>query len=200
MNNAVITPCSHFFHAGCLKKWLYVQETCPLCHSQLKSQSSTTGVPNQDTPPANQSPAGQEVATPTEKQKDDRNEDGAVAQESHVMSGESLSTASSSSPPSPSSPVTDSPQIQSHTDPLWSSISPSSATADMLSSPRPFLHPSTSSVSHQSVSKQLINAETPPVEPEPSAVSLLDAQESSARSSSQPDQAAPPPEEQSTLP
>uniref|UniRef100_W5MSH9 RING finger protein 145 n=1 Tax=Lepisosteus oculatus TaxID=7918 RepID=W5MSH9_LEPOC len=41
MKSAVITPCSHFFHAGCLKKWLYVQETCPLCHSQLKSQSAT---------------------------------------------------------------------------------------------------------------------------------------------------------------
>ncbi|XP_030216890.1 RING finger protein 145 isoform X3 [Gadus morhua] len=38
MSQAVITPCSHFFHAGCLKKWLYVQETCPLCHGQLKSQ------------------------------------------------------------------------------------------------------------------------------------------------------------------
>uniref|UniRef100_A0A672RMF8 RING finger protein 145 n=1 Tax=Sinocyclocheilus grahami TaxID=75366 RepID=A0A672RMF8_SINGR len=38
MKSAVITPCSHFFHAACLKKWLYVQETCPLCHGQLKSQ------------------------------------------------------------------------------------------------------------------------------------------------------------------
>lgn len=62
MNSAVITPCSHFFHAGCLKKWLYVQETCPLCHSQLKSQTPTTAGPNQDTPAANQSPAGQDEA------------------------------------------------------------------------------------------------------------------------------------------
>ncbi|KAG8438776.1 hypothetical protein GDO86_005101 [Hymenochirus boettgeri] len=42
MNSAVITPCSHFFHPGCLKKWLYVQETCPLCHCQLKSLSQQT--------------------------------------------------------------------------------------------------------------------------------------------------------------
>lgn len=70
MNSAVITPCSHFFHAGCLKKWLYVQETCPLCHSQLKSQSPTTAAPNQDTPASNQSPAGQDEAAAVKNQDD----------------------------------------------------------------------------------------------------------------------------------
>ncbi|KFV86779.1 RING finger protein 145, partial [Struthio camelus australis] len=44
MKSAVITPCSHFFHAGCLKKWLYVQETCPLCHCQLKNPSQLPGL------------------------------------------------------------------------------------------------------------------------------------------------------------
>lgn len=61
MKSAVITPCSHFFHAACLKKWLYVQETCPLCHGQLKSQlqpTSSPGAPTQDT--ANQNPEGVE--------------------------------------------------------------------------------------------------------------------------------------------
>lgn len=60
MKSAVITPCSHFFHAACLKKWLYVQETCPLCHGQLKSQLqpiSSPGAAIQGTPPANQNPA-----------------------------------------------------------------------------------------------------------------------------------------------
>lgn len=60
MKSAVITPCSHFFHAACLKKWLYVQETCPLCHGQLKSQLQPIGSPGdatQGTPPANQNPA-----------------------------------------------------------------------------------------------------------------------------------------------
>lgn len=42
MKSAVITPCGHFFHAACLKKWLYVQESCPLCHGPLKSQSPST--------------------------------------------------------------------------------------------------------------------------------------------------------------
>lgn len=44
MKSAVITPCSHFFHAGCLKKWLYVQETCPLCHCHLKHSSQLPGL------------------------------------------------------------------------------------------------------------------------------------------------------------
>ncbi len=52
MKCAVITPCGHFFHAACLKKWLYVQETCPLCHGQLKGQLQPTS-----SPPANENPA-----------------------------------------------------------------------------------------------------------------------------------------------
>ncbi|XP_043919558.1 RING finger protein 145-like [Protopterus annectens] len=36
MHTAVITPCEHFFHSGCLQKWLYVQDTCPMCHQQMK--------------------------------------------------------------------------------------------------------------------------------------------------------------------
>ncbi|XP_077182500.1 RING finger protein 145 isoform X2 [Paroedura picta] len=44
MKSAVITPCGHFFHAGCLKKWLYVQETCPLCHCQLKNPTQSPGL------------------------------------------------------------------------------------------------------------------------------------------------------------
>lgn len=58
MKTAVITPCGHFFHAGCLKKWLYVQETCPLCHGHLKSQPQSSNTPIPTAPgllPANQS-------------------------------------------------------------------------------------------------------------------------------------------------
>ncbi|XP_068130049.1 RING finger protein 145-like [Hyperolius riggenbachi] len=40
---AVITSCGHFFHADCLKKWLYVQDTCPLCH-QLATATVIHGV------------------------------------------------------------------------------------------------------------------------------------------------------------
>ncbi|CAN2388345.1 RING finger protein 145-like, partial [Pristimantis euphronides] len=41
MSVAVITSCSHFFHVDCLRKWLYVQDTCPLCHHPVRSPSVT---------------------------------------------------------------------------------------------------------------------------------------------------------------
>ncbi|XP_060103411.1 RING finger protein 145-like [Heteronotia binoei] len=39
MTLAVITHCGHFFHGGCLRKWFYVQDTCPLCHQAIKPQA-----------------------------------------------------------------------------------------------------------------------------------------------------------------
>lgn len=35
MQTAKITRCNHFFHGVCLRKWLYVQDRCPLCHKIL---------------------------------------------------------------------------------------------------------------------------------------------------------------------
>merc|ERR1719242_1392260 len=35
MTNAKVTRCRHFFHSMCLRKWLYMQDTCPLCHAVL---------------------------------------------------------------------------------------------------------------------------------------------------------------------
>ena len=35
MEQAKLTKCQHMFHGICLRKWLYVQDTCPLCHAQL---------------------------------------------------------------------------------------------------------------------------------------------------------------------
>ncbi|XP_008121044.2 RING finger protein 145 [Anolis carolinensis] len=32
MTLAVVMQCGHFFHGPCLRKWFYVQDTCPLCH------------------------------------------------------------------------------------------------------------------------------------------------------------------------
>ncbi|KAM8939613.1 RING finger protein 145-like [Pelodytes ibericus] len=39
MSVAVITHCSHFFHGDCLRKWLYVQDNCPMCHQQVKQEA-----------------------------------------------------------------------------------------------------------------------------------------------------------------
>uniref|UniRef100_A0A8C3XL11 RING finger protein 145 n=1 Tax=Chelydra serpentina TaxID=8475 RepID=A0A8C3XL11_CHESE len=46
MTVAVITDCGHFFHTGCLRKWLYVQDTCPMCHQPV--QPSATEGPQPD--------------------------------------------------------------------------------------------------------------------------------------------------------
>ena len=35
LNNARITNCNHYFHSVCLRKWLYLQDVCPLCHKTL---------------------------------------------------------------------------------------------------------------------------------------------------------------------
>ncbi|GLV34185.1 TRC8 ring finger protein [Carabus blaptoides fortunei] len=40
MQTAKITKCKHFFHGVCLRKWLYVQDRCPLCHKILHSVDS----------------------------------------------------------------------------------------------------------------------------------------------------------------
>lgn len=34
-SSARITPCHHYFHTLCLRKWLYIQDTCPMCHQRV---------------------------------------------------------------------------------------------------------------------------------------------------------------------
>lgn len=34
---AKVTPCRHYFHSLCLRKWLNVQDKCPMCHTALLS-------------------------------------------------------------------------------------------------------------------------------------------------------------------
>uniref|UniRef100_A0A3Q3A3P1 E3 ubiquitin-protein ligase RNF139 n=1 Tax=Kryptolebias marmoratus TaxID=37003 RepID=A0A3Q3A3P1_KRYMA len=35
VTSARLTPCHHYFHALCLRKWLYIQDTCPMCHQRV---------------------------------------------------------------------------------------------------------------------------------------------------------------------
>merc|ERR1711860_252354 len=39
MLEAKVTRCKHFFHSMCLRKWLYMQDTCPLCHAVLYKET-----------------------------------------------------------------------------------------------------------------------------------------------------------------
>ncbi|XP_064465830.1 protein TRC8 homolog [Ornithodoros turicata] len=36
LRSARVTRCNHFFHGVCLRKWLYLQDLCPLCHASLQ--------------------------------------------------------------------------------------------------------------------------------------------------------------------
>ncbi|OWF45514.1 protein TRC8 homolog [Mizuhopecten yessoensis] len=35
LQNARITSCNHYFHGVCLRKWLYVQDNCPMCYKVI---------------------------------------------------------------------------------------------------------------------------------------------------------------------
>ncbi|CAK9807592.1 Protein TRC8 homolog [Anthophora quadrimaculata] len=48
MQSAKITRCNHYFHSVCLRKWLYVQDRCPLCHDVLyKAEISSNNKGNE---------------------------------------------------------------------------------------------------------------------------------------------------------
>uniref|UniRef100_A0A8C6SFF0 RING finger protein 145 n=1 Tax=Neogobius melanostomus TaxID=47308 RepID=A0A8C6SFF0_9GOBI len=51
MNSAVITFCGHFFHGNCLRKWLYVQETCPMCHQAVRPKMADNSHATNEAPP-----------------------------------------------------------------------------------------------------------------------------------------------------
>ncbi|KAM3869157.1 RING finger protein 145-like [Diretmus argenteus] len=149
MKNAVITPCSHFFHAGCLKKWLYVQETCPLCHSQLKSQSPAASGPAQDIPAANQSPAEQGEPSANRKEKDtaavsDDGREGGAGEEGVNRPASSAGETSSSSSSAPSAPPSASSSPSSSSSPLPLPSHSLESQTDITAEPLP-VPPSTSS-------------------------------------------------------
>lgn len=56
-----ITPCRHLFHGSCLRKWLYVQEKCPMCSSPI---TTTNTNPGGGTKPADSGRAEANVSPP----------------------------------------------------------------------------------------------------------------------------------------
>lgn len=53
LNTAVVTQCGHYFHGVCLRKWLYVQDNCPLCHGKVygSEEKSSSDQPNTEDAP-----------------------------------------------------------------------------------------------------------------------------------------------------
>lgn len=50
MTSAKITRCNHYFHGVCLRKWLYVQDRCPLCHEIIMQNEPKPNDKDQITP------------------------------------------------------------------------------------------------------------------------------------------------------
>ena len=50
---AKVTPCGHFFHGGCLKKWLFVQDHCPMCSAKIIEDENSVTATQQDVPEEN---------------------------------------------------------------------------------------------------------------------------------------------------
>ncbi|XP_069391675.1 RING finger protein 145 [Paralichthys olivaceus] len=77
MSSGVITYCRHFFHGNCLRKWLYVQETCPMCHQTVRptppGQSEASG----------DAPAGRDAGSDLAAQHGFQNPDTNAPQETH---------------------------------------------------------------------------------------------------------------------
>jgi len=42
MTVAKLTKCRHMFHSICLRKWLYMQDNCPMCHEKLYRSDATS--------------------------------------------------------------------------------------------------------------------------------------------------------------
>ncbi len=43
VGNTKVTRCDHYFHSICLRKWLYMQDTCPMCHEVLYEKEKKEG-------------------------------------------------------------------------------------------------------------------------------------------------------------
>uniref|UniRef100_UPI00398EDCEA RING finger protein 145-like isoform X1 n=2 Tax=Pristiophorus japonicus TaxID=55135 RepID=UPI00398EDCEA len=47
MRSAIVTVCGHYYHSSCLRRWLYVQKTCPMCHQPIKPSPPPLEPPQQ---------------------------------------------------------------------------------------------------------------------------------------------------------
>uniref|UniRef100_A0A671X055 RING finger protein 145 n=1 Tax=Sparus aurata TaxID=8175 RepID=A0A671X055_SPAAU len=83
MSSAVITYCGHFFHGNCLRKWLYVQETCPMCHQTVRPTPPGQSQASGDAPEA---PAQRDAGPDPAAQEGDQNQNNDTSQETQSES------------------------------------------------------------------------------------------------------------------
>ncbi|CAI4223754.1 unnamed protein product [Auanema sp. JU1783] len=44
VEEARVTPCKHYFHGACLRKWLTVKQVCPLCYTEITADPPISSV------------------------------------------------------------------------------------------------------------------------------------------------------------
>ncbi|XP_043112038.1 RING finger protein 145 isoform X2 [Puntigrus tetrazona] len=94
MTSAVITYCGHFFHGNCLRKWLYVQETCPMCHASVKPSSASPTAAAGGAPPPHQSPPPSEQQPSPESPQEEEEGDDVCSAETNCDEPESKLSSS----------------------------------------------------------------------------------------------------------
>lgn len=60
-----VTFCRHLFHGSCLRKWLYVQEKCPMCSTPITTTSTGPSAPPTSPPPPAATPSAAPSAVPS---------------------------------------------------------------------------------------------------------------------------------------
>lgn len=48
MEMAIVTDCEHFYHVTCLRRWLFMQNHCPICHTEFDNRKKREQVFEQE--------------------------------------------------------------------------------------------------------------------------------------------------------
>lgn len=87
--SARITPCNHYFHALCLRKWLYIQDTCPMCHQRVHIEEP----PREGAGPTNNNGAAYEGEGPLREEEEEREverREAAAAEDREINDNDSI--------------------------------------------------------------------------------------------------------------
>ncbi|XP_052903608.1 protein TRC8 homolog isoform X1 [Anopheles moucheti] len=88
MTSAKITRCNHYFHGVCLRKWLYVQDRCPLCHEIIMNQDGNGGDDSTEVPTNNMDNARAQARVGGRPGNETTNRQQSVAQDSSLHSSD----------------------------------------------------------------------------------------------------------------